>query len=155
MVNNLMKYIKEGTALELNVAFLYANFYLTFPEDYDFWYALSSEEVNHASLLRSCEEFQKVGDINIDISDTEIEVLSNLNKKFKDIISDFKQNPTRKKCFDIAMKLENSAGEIHYQKFMMNPEKNDRLSNVLKKLNDDDINHHERIKKYMIDNKIV
>ena len=148
-MDNTLKYLDEAVQNELNVSCLYKIFYEYYPEDYIFWWQLSIEEENHASLLRSGKEFHKVVNIPFDISESDMKVLSELNKGFPSIVEEFKKNPSRKYAFDIALHLENSVNEIHYQNFMINNEKDDQISRIFKKLNDDDIDHAIRIKKYM------
>jgi hypothetical protein len=148
-----MDYLEEGVKNELNVSQLYSIFYTYCPEDHKFWWDLSMEEVNHASLLRSAKEFYKAGYFPFEISNEDIKEIVDLNDMFPSIIEDFKNNPSRKKAFEIAIKLENSVGEMHYQKFMTN-DNDDKITKIFKKLNKDDKNHEERIRKYMIENNI-
>jgi len=152
-MKRIIDYLEEGVKNELNVSELYATFYYLCPEDYQFWWDLSMEEVNHASLLKSGIEFCKVGYFPIEISDNDIEEIIELNDRLPNIIEEFKNNPSRKKAFEIAIELENSVGEIHYQK-LMDSSNDDKLSKIFKKLNKDDKNHEERIRKYMIENNI-
>lgn len=151
---NILDYLEEAIQSELNAAELYRMFCEYYPEDYSLWWKLCEEELDHASLLKSAIQFYEFGDIPFDISDTDLVVLTDLNKGFLSIIEEFKKNPSRKYAFDIALQLESSVGEVHYQKFMTNSDKNDHLSLILKKLNKDDINHESRIKDYMLKNKI-
>ncbi len=151
---DILDYLEEAIQSELNASELYRTFSEYYPEDYNLWWKLTEEELDHASLLKSAIQFYEFGNIPFDISDTDLEVLTELNGGFLSIIEEFKKNPSRKYAFDIAIQLEGSVGEVHYQKFMTNSDKNDYLSIILKKLNKDDINHESRIRDYMLKNKI-
>lgn len=59
-----------------------------------------------------------------------------------------KTTPDRKTAFAIALKIENSAGEQHFQKVMGTPS-DSKVVQILQELWEDDINHHARIEKYM------
>jgi len=152
-MKNILDYLEEGVKNELNVSYLYAAFYYACPEDYQFWWDLSMEEVNHASLLRSGMDFCKFGDSPFEVSDKDLQELIELNIQLPCIIEEFKKNPSRKKAFEIALELENSVGEIHYQK-VMTSDKNDQLIKIFKKLNKDDMDHETRIRRYMRENDI-
>ena len=70
------------------------------------------------------------------------------------LINKFNQKPpTREKALSTAYKLENSAGELHFQQFM-NTESDDTVAKVFQHLNADDKDHAERIFKYAEENGI-
>lgn len=52
-IEELVRLVNEAIALELNASRLYALFQDLFPDDGEFWQALSIEEENHANLLRN------------------------------------------------------------------------------------------------------
>lgn len=147
------EYIDQLVNLELNASEIYRLFSELNELDKDFWWGLSMEEVNHASLLKSIHYY-----VNLDIFPDEmifknIQEVIDINKYLIDIIEDFKKNPSRKRSFDIAIEIENSAAESHFEKVMTKQTDNNVL-NVFKKLNKDDINHLNRILKYMKENNI-
>jgi hypothetical protein len=151
---NILVYLEEAIHSELNVSDLYRVFSKHSPEDNDFWSRLCEEELSHASLLKAAIQFYQLVDIPFEVSDEDIKVLIDFNKGFESITKEFEKNPSRKYAFDIALQLENSVGEAHYQKFMTSEDKTDYLSKILKKLNKDDINHEARIRDYMLKNNI-
>jgi hypothetical protein len=153
-MDNTLKYLDEAVQNELNVSELYKMFYEYYPEDYNFWWTLSIEEQKHASLLNSGKEFHKIGDVDFEMSESDIKVLFELNKGFQTIVEDFQTNPSRRYAFDIALGIENTVMERHYESFMTTHKKNDQISKILQKLNHDDVDHMNRIKQYMSENNI-
>jgi hypothetical protein len=62
-------------------------------------------------------------------------------------MEDFKSQPNRAEAFELALKIEVSAGESHYNNFMKNgPES--RLREIFRILNRDDLDHAQRILEY-------
>ena len=148
----LEDFIQEAIKLELNAAEIYAFFAETIPEDADFWAGLSWEERNHASLLKTSQNvLVPVAEFPGEILPKFIQSLIETNRLLETLRNDFAQTPPdRKKAFDIALKIENSAGEQHFQRVMESPS-DSKIVQILQKLCEDDINHHARIKKYMHD----
>jgi len=144
---NIHLYLEEAIRLELNVADLYSLFAQQFEEDYNFWWKLSNEEMNHASILKTGIEFSKLNKIPQEIIPDNIDGLISLNEKFPSIIDDCQKNPNRQKCFEVALEIESSAGESHYQEIMIKHTDND-IVKIFQKLNKDDIDHYNRIKEY-------
>ena len=58
---------------------------------------------------------------------------------------EFRANPNRVKAFELAYKIEISAVEAHYQKYL-ETEEIDSLRKIFLQLNRDDIDHANRIK---------
>jgi len=146
--------LDEAIKLELNVSNLYFVFFKSFPEDSNFWWKLVIEEKNHAALIEGIKTMSSVvGEYPNGITPDNIEQLIESNKKVTAITEDFKKAPSRKGSFLIAYEIEQLAGEIHCQEFI----KGDCTSEVYKfiqEINKFDIDHAERIRKYMIENKI-
>jgi len=57
MSDDLRRLIDEAIKLELNMAELYLSFHNRFSEDAGFWWKLTIEEKNHASLLKSGKQY--------------------------------------------------------------------------------------------------
>jgi CheY-like chemotaxis protein len=148
----LEDFIQEAIKLELNAAEIYAFFAATIHEDADFWAGLSWEERNHASLLKTSQNvLVPVDEFPGEILPKFIQSLIETNHLLETFRNDFAQTPPdRKKAFDIALKIENSAGEQHFQRVMESPS-DSKIVQTLQELCEDDINHHARIKKYMHD----
>ncbi|MFC1551601.1 rubrerythrin family protein [Candidatus Latescibacterota bacterium] len=155
MIKHLKQTIDESINLELNISELYLIFNHAFQEDAYFWWELSEEELNHAELIRKAGRIDILPDgilsellhsILQDLIDDNIEVISFINKyKLK--------APSREEAFSVALEIEKSASEKHFQKFMANYSDN-VLFQLFQKLNKDDKDHYDRIHSYMIEHGI-
>ncbi len=80
--------------------------------------------------------------------------LNESNGRITALVTQFRQNPpTRREAFDIALELELSAGESHYQEFLDSPSES-ATANIFKQLNQEDRDHAERIRSYMTESGI-
>jgi len=152
----IKKFLDEAIQLELNASDLYQLFYVKFPEDSEFWWQLSLEEVNHAALIRSINDLflpEKI--LPLGVIQNQIAEMNQVNHSIRERILRYKMDPpSRYEAFSYAYELENSAGEAHYEMFMNeNPTSN--VERIFQKLNGDDKNHAHRIANYMERNKIV
>jgi hypothetical protein len=152
----IKQFIDESIQLEINVSDLYQLFYMKFPDDSDFWWQLSLEEVNHAALIRSINDLflpEKI--LPQRVIQTQTTEINRVNHSIRERISHFKtKTPSRYDAFFYAYELENSVGEFHYELFMnKNPESN--VEKIFQKLNGEDKNHARRIQSYMELNNIV
>lgn len=149
-------FLDESIQLEVNVSDLYQLFYVKFPEDSEFWWKLSLEEVNHAALIRSINDLflpEKI--LPQGVIQMQILELHQVNQSIKERISRYKIiAPTRFEAFSYAHELEISAGEAHYEMFMNEiPESN--VEKIFQKLNGEDKNHARRIAEYMELNNVT
>ena len=150
MDKQLSLIIDESAQLERNVGELYSVFSQTFQEDSVFWNELYEEEITHANLI------EKVGALDFltykiipNMLSEKIDEIQNANKYISACIDECNSNPpSREEAFNIALELEDSACEIHYQEFMDN-EIDDILTQTFQKLNADDKDHFCRINAYM------
>jgi len=137
------KYLNEAIQLELNVAKLYMLFYIKLK--INFWYELSIEEFNHASLLKTAKTFLNN---NIDVSDLVDKTITNqiieFNKLFTDLEEDFLSDPTLEKSKEIGIFIENSAAESHYQS-VMSIITDSKIMKIFQQLNKDDKDHLQKI----------
>ena len=62
-------------------------------------------------------------------------------------MDDFERQPERAYAFQLAHKIEMSAGESHYNNFMKNGQES-RLMEIFRILNRDDLDHARRILEY-------
>jgi hypothetical protein len=146
---NILQYLDEAISLELKVSELYHLFSNAFIDDKDFWWQLEIEEKNHAALLKSGKSFYDFGKFPEEIFPNRLELLQESKLKVISLIKSFNSDWTRKKAFDTAIDLENSAGEIHFQNFMHSQEQSD-IADVFRKLNRNDSDHSQRIKEYKL-----
>ena len=148
--------LEEAIKLEVNTGRLYEVFSHTFSEDSLFWQQLSSEENNHALLLRSEKElFLRNGRIPpeialIDSADSLIE----LNEKIVHCIEEYTHtSPQKAYAYSLACLIENSLGEYQLQKAMEMPSSS-RVLELFKTLHGYDKDHLRRIRDYMVQNGI-
>ena len=147
--NEITKLIDESIALELHVAKLYEIFFKANAEDADFWWELHLEEKSHANLLRSVKEsLLKQCDCFIHLVASSLEMLKTSNTVLLELIEKYTQTPpSRKEAFEVAIQVEMSAGEIHYDHFV-NKKPANQLEIVFQQLNKDDKDHTKRIRDY-------
>ena len=148
--SDVLALLEEAISLELNVSRLYKKFF-DCDEDSEFWWRLMLEEKNHAALLKTGKDyFLKM--LPSEILPESLNELVEANKTIKELI-DSKDTPSRAEKFKIALKLEESAGEIHFQNAMQK-ETSEKVLSLFQKLNEDDKDHAERIRQYMDENGI-
>lgn len=147
---NLDYMLEASIELELQVAKLYMLFHHKLPQDSDFWWNLMLEEQNHAALLRSIKDvFVPRGSIPENLLAESSESISNTFAALKGWCKYYSDMPlTRSKAFNIALAIENSAAEIHFQRFM-DKSPHSRVDEVFQQLNTDDKDHAQRIMHYM------
>jgi hypothetical protein len=156
MDEKLSRILDQSVQLELNVAALYLGFSEAFPEDRDFWSQLAKEEENHAALLRGGKlESSNEGGFPADILTTNLDALIKANKEIEELVKEHKQKPpsSRASALEIALKAEESTGEIDFSCFMRQ-ETNSPLLELLGRVDRDDREHTLRIRNYMIEKGI-
>ena len=136
--------------LELAVAALYNLFADRYIEDREFWLCLKDEEIQHARLLKQVETDQKGSPDDVCIaspvsSDVVDIMIAQIHTLLNDIDS---QVLSRKEVSFIALQLEQSAGEFHYQAVAsaFNQKQDNAL---LSQLLEDDVDHAKRIRNYL------
>jgi ferritin len=150
MNNDITSLIEESINLELNVSKIYTHFYKLFPDDAAFWWKLVVEEKNHAALIRSGKEyFEPLRKFPHDLLAPLLQILKDANSKLDSLIKKYEETPpSREEALNIALTIEESAGELHFQKFM-DKEANSATDNLFKELNKGDKDHAMRISRYM------
>jgi hypothetical protein len=149
-------FLRESVEMELNVGDVYQLFSVKFPQDYDFWWKISIEEMNHAALIESINDiFWDESVLPLESIEKQTEALRKMNIYVKNRIECFKLvPPTRLEAFQCGFELENSVGESHFELFMTTVS-DSPVMKIFQKLNGDDVNHAKRIDKYMKDNDLV
>ena len=150
MDKKLSRILDETIRLELNVADLYLSFGQAFAEDKDFWLQLAVEEKNHAALLRSgkLESLDKE-QFPAKALTTNLDALIKVNKEIKALVKEHKRKPpSRASAFEIAIKVEESTGEIDFSCFMA--QQADSLAlKLFTRVNSEDKDHARRLRTYM------
>ena len=155
MDKELSRILDETIQLELNVADLYLSFGHAFSEDKDFWSQLAVEERNHAALLRSgkLESLDK-GHFPANVLTTNLDALIKVSKEIKALVKEHQQKPpSRASAFEIAIKVEESTGEIDFSCFM-EQEANSLALQLFSRVNSEDRDHARRLRNYMRDKGI-
>ena len=146
----LEQFIDEAIQLELNAAEIYSIFSETIPEDANFWAILAWEEKNHASVLKTGKEVLIPMDkFPMEILPNVIQTIVDTNRWLNSLKEKFAEiKPDRETAFAIAIKIESSAGDQHFQRVMESPS-DSNVIRIFQELCEDDINHLSRIRKYM------
>ena len=158
-----MQLINESIKLELNVADLYTIFHKALPDDSAFWSKLALEEEHHASLIKDGHATLIKDGRDLLLSGQEfphellapkVQMLVEVNSKLASLLEEYSQNPpSREAAFNIALNVEESAGEVHFQR-AMEKSSTSTMMRVFQILNKDDKDHARRIRTYMSDNGI-
>ena len=148
----LEQFIDEAIQLELNAAAIYSIFSKAIPEDANFWAELSWEERSHASILKTGKDILVPQDkFPVEVLPDFVQLLIETNSWLKSLLKEFSQAmPDRQIAFEIALKIEESAGEQHFQRVMAEPS-DSNIINILQELCEDDLDHMNRIRAYMSD----
>ena len=150
MNNDVTSLIEESINLELNVSDLYLIFHELFPDDAEFWLNLALEEKNHAAIFRSGKEvLNQLKMFPHNLLHHNLQDLKDTNSTLLSLIKSFKNTPpSREEAFNIGLKVEISAGELHFQDFM-DEEANSGIVQFFQELNKNDKDHAMRIRSYM------
>jgi len=142
--------LDESIQLELNLASLYTLFNDHFEEDEEFWWQLSMEERSHAALLQQeKKQPQPLQFFPENLLSKDLEALKANNARITGEAERFKQNPySRDEALNLALHIEMSAGEAHFQEFMES-ETGSLTADIFKQLASEDQNHARRIREYM------
>ncbi len=148
MNKKLSQLIDETIKLELNIADIYMVFYNTFPEDSDFWWQMNLEEKSHASLIKSGKD-TFLDQFLSKLLAPSLQKLCDTNKKLNSLLKEYKKNPpSRETAFNVAMNIEHSTGELHFQLAMEKPFASSIIK-IFQDLNNDCKDHANRIRAYM------
>lgn len=142
--------LDESIQLELNLARLYTLFNDHFTEDEDFWWQLSMEERSHAALLQQeKKQPQPLQFFPENLLSKDLDALKASNRNILEEIARFAKSPfSREASLNLALRIEMSAGEAHFQEFMES-ETGSLTADLFKQLASEDQNHAHRIREYM------
>jgi ferritin len=145
--------LDESIQLELNLAKLYTLFNDQFTDDEEFWWQLSMEERSHAALLQQeKKQPQPLQFFPENLLSKDLEALKANNAFISEQTERLSASPcSREEALSLALKIEMSAGEAHFQEFMES-ETGSLTADIFKQLASEDQNHARRIRDYMKDN---
>ncbi|MFQ5788625.1 MAG: hypothetical protein ACE5H1_11675 [Thermodesulfobacteriota bacterium] len=153
MNKKLSLLIEESIRLELNVAEIYMFFYNTFPEDSDFWREMALEEEGHASLIKSGRD-TFLDQFPPKLLAPSLQELYKTNNKLTSLLREYKENPpSRETAFNIALDIEQSPGELHFQ-LAIEKSFTSSIMKTFQELNNGYKDHANRIRSYMRDKGI-
>lgn len=142
----IINYIEEAINLEHKMSRLYTKFAAI--KDYDFWFKIALEELRHGSILQNMLYAIKISESDVssdfDISEENLQELRLMNHKIEVLIEgEIEEDDIIK----IALELESSASEAHYQK-LSKKDSDNLIVKTFMKLGKDDVDHYNRILKY-------
>ncbi|MCF8368145.1 MAG: hypothetical protein K9G76_03825 [Bacteroidales bacterium] len=144
------KLFKNAILLELKMAHLYLLFKEMFKEDVEFWWKLSLEEINHASLIKGISYLGELtGQYPKSIVPERVEMIENSRKRIEKELEKYEHGDyTRFDALKTAYELELIAGEVHCQTFIPSIAGDEDFAQI-KEFNKNDIEHAARIKQYL------
>ena len=147
--SDLLQLANEAMQLEYNISKLYMIFRDSCPEDSEFWWKLIIEESNHAALIKSgLDYFMPEGAFPYEIFPS-MDDLQGANKELRSLLNKHEtHSPSREVAFNVALKTEMSASEIHFQR-AMTKSTDSEIMQLFQTLNQDDKDHARRIRAYM------
>lgn len=152
---DMVQLAEEAMRLEYNVSKLYMIFRDAHPEDKNFWWKLVIEEGNHAALIKSGRDYFMPVGVFPDEMFAAMEEMRAANRELGSLLEKYTDDPpSRETAFNVALKMEMSAGEIHFQQAMTKSADSKVLA-MFQKLNQDDKDHAKRIRAYMEENQIA
>lgn len=155
MDNDQIELAEEAMRLEYNVSKLYMIFRDTHPEDAEFWWELVIEEGNHAALIKSGRDYFMPVGVFPEGMFPAMEEMKKANKELESLLEKYTFDPpSREAAFNVALKTEMSAGELHFQHTMARPP-NSKVLELFQRLNQDDKDHAKRIRAYMEENQMA
>ena len=153
MSKKLSQLIDESIKLELNIADIYMVFYNTFPEDSDFWWKMTLEEKSHANLIKSGRD-TFLDQFPSKLLAPSFQIIYNTNNRLTSLLKEYKENPpSRETAFNIALNIEQSTGELHFQ-LAMEKSFTSSIMKIFQELNNEYKDHANRIRAYMSDKGI-
>ncbi|KMQ50463.1 hypothetical protein CHISP_2581 [Chitinispirillum alkaliphilum] len=117
MSKKVLQTLRKMVLLERKIGLLYSYFQDIFTEDKAFWQQLTKEETEHATLIEThieyINDFRDKFKILLESSEDNVEEIIN---KITVIINDLgKHVKTREDALLLALQMEQSAGELHFQ----------------------------------------
>lgn len=136
--------------IELKTSDLYTIFRNAREEDAEFWSGLALEEINHASIIKGAiSSFVEEGLYPVEVPPPTLAELNQVVRRLNQLLAKFrKRPPTRASTFRIALEIEDSSGEVHYQRAVEATPQTVFLE-MFQKLNAGEADHAQRIREYI------
>lgn len=148
------KMLALASEIEKVIAEIYRVFSECFEDDRVFWWSLCIEEMNHAASLNTAKRFISVDeDLKEDLFEADEKTLIELKERYTRLLKDISEKSCERiDAFNIALDLENGDVESKFQEFMSKMNPTSQVTKILQKLSEDDIDHVNKIKKYLQEN---
>ncbi|MCB9989707.1 MAG: hypothetical protein H6868_10320 [Rhodospirillales bacterium] len=155
MKNTLSDLLRESVFAELYMAELYKIFSHNLTVHKDFWWSLLLEEKNHASVLRALDEYLEPDEnMRGELIPRQMQEIEQRNEYIRSLIKDYTDHPpTEEVAFNMALYLEKLCVEATYDKYMTSTPRS-KMAEILKDLNQSEIEHEKRIRTYMLEKGI-
>jgi hypothetical protein len=149
-MSKYLSMLEQAIEIELKTCELYMIFRNTLRDDASFWNELATEELNHASLIKGViTTFLDDGLLPTELESPSEAELGKTSHRLDQLIAKLrKASPSRETAFTLALEIENSAGELHFQQAMEAPARSPFLK-VFQELNNGEEDHARRIRAYM------
>lgn len=148
-MDQTIKMLEKYTEYELKVSDLYMLFSRIFPEDSKFWFDLSLEEKDHASLIKSSIVYVRIGkfpsQMAYDCMDSIDSMLDLIDSRIERYSA---ATPAKCEACRFALIVERSPCETGFLK-AMTTETDDRVMQILQKVGRLDALHYTRVDNLM------
>jgi hypothetical protein len=153
MSDPLEALLEEAIRHELTVSLLYFEFCQAFPDDADFWWALSVEENGHAGLLEAGRKLFG-SEFGEEILPARVEYLTEANRTLENLLDQMKQQPlSREAACRIALEIETTTDGMIFENALQ-PSQDADVPTISERIRRDDLRHAETIRAYMKDHGI-
>jgi hypothetical protein len=140
----------ESIRMERAMAALYRLYERLFPLDADFWHALSSEEENHAAVIRSgMDHFFEAGLFPLEALDPDLEAVRGTNALLEETIARYRrEKPSLEEALGRALQFEDSTVE-HYYRYVQKSTPDSRAVYLFQELSGYSEDHVARVRGLM------
>jgi hypothetical protein len=155
MENKIAEILDESIRQELLVSDFYGLFEATFLYDWEFWYKLSKEELDHSAILQAeRDELCEAGLLPEELVPADLEALKEQNRQLSDFLDSLKKSPPSiEQSLAIALFLEKAITETIFRSCLKaNPDTH--ALKIFKFMIDEDRAHIERILQHAAELKI-
>lgn len=137
------------TSIEGMTAEIYHAFSKLFPEVREFWYDLALSEENHTNILLAAAGLNRAGILKEYIVPSSLPYV----RETLGLVSDSKKKVetgtlSMKGAFEMALKIENSTGEIYFQEVITQQTDSKVIMELRKMMTDEEL-HNVKIKRFM------
>ncbi len=142
--------LEAAVKIEERVSLLYFLYHTIFKDDSDFWYGLMVEEKDHAAVLKFAQLLLSDEEFPGEVLYNNIQELENIVETIDKKIELFESNtPGKAEAYGFAVEIESSGFEKYYND-LMKSETDDRVIDIMQKINNSETDHAERIREKLL-----